>query len=122
MWAKIKYANDLTQGGHDIVPILISYYMESPLFRLIVSERSKFKDKLEEPFETGIFDAVTGGYFLLIKGLPKGEYRLRFGGKGKGSYITDSIYDITILGQTQSIRGSWGGLKKSVPVRVPFNI
>jgi hypothetical protein len=108
LWAKCKYRDDEETEGYPIIQDFKSYYMESPIFKLIVSERNKLKDELDEPFEAGVFDAVTGGYFLLLKNLPPGYYRIRFGGKGKGNYFTDAIYDIAISrGERQSIRGAW---------------
>jgi hypothetical protein len=95
-WAKIKLRNG-TNNVTDI-PNLLGYYVESPLFKLFVSERSKFLDKFDEPFEPGVYDAITGGYFMLLTDLDADIYRVRFGGKGKGNYITDSIYDIIVLG------------------------
>ena len=127
IWARCKYQDDPKKKSYPSYPLpvqdLRSYYMESPLFRLFVSERSKLKDGLDEPFEAGVFDAVTGGYFLLLKSLLPGAYRIRFGGKGKGSYLTDSIYDITVSkAQRQSIRGAWEGKQSDVPDRNGFGI
>ena len=126
IWARCKYQDDPKNSYLSYplpVPDLRSYYMESPLFRLFVSERSRLKDGLDEPFEAGVFDAVTGGYFLLLKSLEPGAYRIRFGGKGKGSYLTDSIYDITVSkAQRQSIREAWEGKQSDVPKKDGFGI
>ncbi|MGH9977698.1 MAG: hypothetical protein ACRD8Z_17970 [Nitrososphaeraceae archaeon] len=125
MWAKCRYQNDPIEDGYHIpsAPDLSAHYMESPLFKLFVSERSKLKDKLDEPLEAGVYDAVTGGYFLLLKNLGGGDYRLRFGGKGKGNYLTDSIYDITISNtESQSIREAGLKVKSDIPKRDGFRI
>jgi hypothetical protein len=95
-WAKIKRRNDRNNGTD--IPNLLDYYVESPLFKLFVSEQNKFLDKFVEPIEPGVHDAITGGYFILLKEFEPDIYRVRFGGKGKGNYITDSIYDIIVLG------------------------
>ena len=34
----------------------------------------------------------------MIRSLPKGRYRLEFGGNGRGNYSTNSIYDIAVEG------------------------
>jgi hypothetical protein len=74
------------------------YMIESPLIKLKVSERNPFLPHLEVPLEPGEHDAVVVGYFLLIEGLPVGRYRIQFGGKGRGDYRTDAVYDILVDG------------------------
>ncbi len=48
------------------------------------------------PVSSGEYDAVTDGYFLLLTGLPEGSHRIRFGGKGRLEYRTDSVYDLFV--------------------------
>jgi hypothetical protein len=97
MWARIK-----EQKENSWIPIaknLKEYKIESPLFRLKVSERNPFLPHLEVPLEPGDYDAaVVVGYFLLIKKLDKGKYRIQFGAKGRGDYRTDAVYDILVEG------------------------
>ena len=124
-WAKIKLLND-TGDSQDIVSNLLDYYVETPLFRLFVSEQSQLRDKIDEPLEPGVYDAITGGYFVLLKDFDSDIYRIRFGGKGKGNYFTDSIYDIMILDSgRQTPREAFLGtttkpmLPKSSPTKIP---
>jgi hypothetical protein len=119
---QIRYAarNDINQGGpmyttiqtpppqqqqqpENLVADLKTYFVETPMFKLIVSERCPLLEFLEYPMTPGIFDAVTVGYFLIVKALtaPK-TYRIQFGGKGRGYYFTDSVYDITVTPQDKS--------------------
>ena len=52
---------------------------------------------MDVPVSPGRRQALAGGYFLLIKGLPPGIYRFKFGGKGLNNFYTASMYDIKIL-------------------------
>jgi hypothetical protein len=95
-WAKIKLKNGRGEAVN-IVDDLLQYYVETPFFKLSVSERSPLRDKIDEPIDPGVYDTVTGGYFLLLRDLDPQTYRIRFGGKGKGNYVTDSVYDVIVL-------------------------
>jgi hypothetical protein len=100
IWATIiKKGN---KKANKIVKNLKEYRIESPLFKLTVSDKSPLKDKMETKQKTGIFDAVAGGYYLMIKSLPSGTYRLFFGGKGRGPYYTKSVYDIVVKGKKRN--------------------
>jgi len=124
-WAKIKIGARGTVN--DIVPpaSLSDFYVESPLFKLFVSEKSKLRDQVEDPLEPGEHEAIVAGYFILLKKFNSGTYRIRFGGKGKGNYVTDSIYDITVSpNERQSNRKTSLGTQPTnyPPVRVGFGI
>jgi hypothetical protein len=97
MWATITRKGD--KKATRIVKNLRDYRVESPLFKLVVSQMSQLRDRMESPLETGIYDSVTVGYYVLIRSLPPSIYRIHFGGKGRGSYYTDSVYDITVHGK-----------------------
>jgi hypothetical protein len=94
MWATIMKEGDKVSSK--IVVDLEKYRVESPLFKLIVSEKSTLLDFIEYPMPAGEYDAVTVGYFLIIKSLPISTYRIQIGGKGRGYYRTDAVYDITV--------------------------
>ena len=84
---------------------MLDYYIETPLYKLFVSDQSTLREHFDEPFEPGEYDAITAGYFLLLTDLEPETYRMRFGGKGKGGYVTDSIYDVVVLdSERQSVR------------------
>jgi hypothetical protein len=78
------------------------FYVESPRFQLDVSPQSTLRTMIDDPPEPGQYDAVIGGYCVLLKDLPDGKYRLRFGGKGRRVYYTDSVWDITVMGDENS--------------------
>jgi hypothetical protein len=114
---QIRYAarNDINEGGPmyaqikqgtgkftKIVNNLENHMVESPLFKLMVSEKSPLLDYLEYPMTPGIYDAVTVGYFLILRGLNSTYYQIQFGGKGRGYYRTDSVYDIIVTPKNQS--------------------
>ena len=44
----------------------------------------------------GSYDAVSCAYCVIIKSLPIGSYRVMFGGKGRGAYYTNSVYDLYV--------------------------
>ena len=99
------------------------YMIESPLFKLKVSERNPFLPHLEVPLEPGEHDAVVVRLFLLVEGLPIGRYRIQFGGKGRGDYRTDAMYDILVDGDkplttTQDFSKEPSGVRKG---RIPFH-
>jgi hypothetical protein len=97
MWANIMVKGD--KKATKIVKNLRDYRVESPLFNLEVSDKSRFRDRMESPLQAGFYESITVGYFLLIKSLPPSNYRIHFGGQGRGTYYTDSVYDITVEGE-----------------------
>jgi hypothetical protein len=95
IWATIKDGKKTSR----IVRDLNAYRIESPLFKLCISSNSKLRLKTEDPTEPGIYDSVVGGFFVIIRSLPAGKYRIHFGGQGSGNYSTNSIYDIAVAGK-----------------------
>jgi hypothetical protein len=95
MWAKIRN-HDSTESSM-IVKDIRDYRIESPVFRLRIPRGSLLNNKMEEYVKPGIYDTVVGGYFILLKSLPLSRYRIAFGGKGRGPYYTNAIYDISVL-------------------------
>ena len=80
-----------------LVPDLKEYRFESPLYLLSVPKNSKLRTKMDYPPKPGNYHAITVGYFVLIKSLNIGTYRVKFGGSNGSAYHTNSIYDIYVL-------------------------
>ena len=97
MWATIIRKGDMKSSK--IVKNLKDYRVESPLFRLVIPKNSLLKDKTEYASKPGIYDAVSGGYFIMIRSLPPSTYRINFGAKGRGTYRTNAVYDILVEGK-----------------------
>lgn len=97
MWATIMKKGEASPKK--IVPNIKDYRMMTSIFRFIVPENSQLKDKADYPVHPGTYDAITVGYFLIIRSLPPSTYRINFGGKGVGSYYTNSVYDVVVHGK-----------------------
>jgi hypothetical protein len=52
---------------------------------------------MDSPLKPGNYQAITVGYFVLIKSLSIGTYRFQFGGSNGSAYHTNSVYDIKVL-------------------------
>ena len=52
----------------------------------------------QDAVKPGLYDTVVGGFFVIIRSLPRGKYRVEFGGEGRGNYSTNSIYDVVVEG------------------------
>jgi hypothetical protein len=92
-----------------LVSNLELFRVESPLFELDVSEVNPFLDKMDEPIYPGKHTALVSGYFVILRDLPTGSYRIRFGGYGMDNFYTDSLYDVNIISKekiTNDISGS----------------
>ena len=101
MWAVITDLKN--QKSSNIVDDLHEYKLESPAYKLSIASRASLRNKTEFSTRPGIYDSIIAGFFLLIRRLPVGRYRLRFGGEGRGKYCTDSIYDVSVRGVRKSI-------------------
>ena len=97
MWATIMRKGE--RHAYKIVNNIRDYRVATPLFKFIIPDNSLLMDKADVPVRPGIYDAVTVGFFLLIKSLFPSTYRINFGGKGMGAYYTNSLYDITVQGK-----------------------
>lgn len=80
-----------------IVEDINDYRIESPMYKLVIGPRARLKDSGEIPSDPGTYDSIIGGFFLIVRCMPRGRYRLKFGGDGRGKYGTHSTYDITVL-------------------------
>lgn len=94
IWATITFKKRTSKLADD----LTRYRVESPLFQLSVPTASKLRLKTQDRVKPGNHYTVVGGFFLLICSLPKGRYRLEFGGKGRGGYGTNSVYELAVEG------------------------
>jgi hypothetical protein len=94
IWATITEKGNKTMK---LVPDLKEYRFESPLYLLSVPKNSKLRTKMDNPLKPGNYHAITVGYFVLIKSLPIGTYRIRFGGSNGSAYHTNSLYEIKVL-------------------------
>jgi len=97
MWAIIKREN--SAKASKIVKNLEDYRFESPLFKLVIPTNSKLNKYQYMQSEPGIHDVVVGGYCLIIRSLPKGSFRINFGGKASGDYYTNAVYDVIVEGK-----------------------
>jgi hypothetical protein len=94
IWATITKKGGKTTR---IVSDLTKYRFESPLFLLSVPKNSKLRKKMDYPPDPGSYYTITVGYFVIIKYLPIGMYRFRFGGNNASAYHTDSVYDVEVV-------------------------
>ncbi len=95
MWLRIKSKKD--DVYKPVVDNLEKYYFESAKFTLNVSRDSPLVGKFEYPLAPNNYEAVQGGYFVILHDLPPDTYRLNFGGFGRGFYYTASVYDIKVM-------------------------
>ena len=94
IWATIMRKGE---KNHPIVPNLLDYRFESPLYFLSVNKNSKLRKKMDVPPKVGNYYAITVGYFIIIKSLPVGAYRLIFGGSNGNVYHTNALFDIKVI-------------------------
>jgi hypothetical protein len=111
MWAAIKRKGD--KSAFSLVKNLEDYRFESPLFKLAVPKDSLLGERMEFTIKPGIYDAITAGYFIMIRSLPPSLYRINFGGEGMGIYVTNSVYDIEITRRKKHLRDSSSAVLKS---------
>jgi hypothetical protein len=76
------------------------FYFETAKFTLNVSRNSPLVAQFEYPYTPNNYEAVQGGYFVILYDLKPGTYRFNFGGFGRGFYYTAGVYDITVLNET----------------------
>lgn len=95
MWAAIKRKGD--KDACVLVKNLEEYRFESPLFKLTIPKGSLLRKHMEFLMKPGTYDAITTGYYVIIKSLPPSFYRINFGGEGMGIYTTNAVYDIEVI-------------------------
>ena len=99
VWAVIKRKGD--KKAIKLVRNIKQYRFESPLFKINVPKNSLLRNRMEVSVKPRIYDAITAGYFIMLKSLPPSTYRIMFGGKGVGFYSTNSVYDTEIIENTK---------------------
>jgi hypothetical protein len=86
-----------------VVKDLREYRAESQLFRILVSASSPLKNRMEEELKAGIFDAVTDGYWILIREFQAGgPYRIYFEARKGDYYHYSATYDIFVQSRPKS--------------------
>ncbi len=95
MWATVRMSQD--RRPRTIVNNLKDYLIESSFFQLTVSEKNRLRNKLESPLKAGTYRCITVGYYLLLILSSPDTYRIHFGGRGRGTYYTEALYDITFV-------------------------
>jgi hypothetical protein len=78
------------------IPNLHDYYAESPEFILEINKLSPILQYFNPPPRIGKGEAVTAGYWILLKSLPVGTYRIKFEGRHGDGFKTSGDYSIKI--------------------------
>jgi hypothetical protein len=79
------------------IPNLKNYYAESPEFVLNIPKSSKLRHSLDPIPRTGRSFAVSAGYWIMLRPLPPGTYRIIFKGKHADGYLSYGDYTIRVL-------------------------
>jgi hypothetical protein len=87
-----------------LVNNLKDYRAESQLFKVVISDLSPLKSKMEEELKAGVFDAVIDGYWILIRELRAANepYRIFFEAKNGTYYHYSATYDIFVRPRPRS--------------------
>lgn len=106
---RTKYAtirNEKTEETHNIVANLDEFEIVSRMFRLEVPKDCppELINQFDEadydmaPLREGTnYHGVVDGYFVLLKNLDPGNYRIYFGAEGPRNFSRDSEYHVTVL-------------------------
>jgi hypothetical protein len=78
--------------------------IESPSVYITVTEDSLLRDRFEMPIDPGTYETYCVANVLMIKGLPYfakadenlSEYRVHYGGYGRGNYVSNSYVDFIV--------------------------
>ncbi len=79
------------------------YRIESPMYNLIIGLKSRFRNGGEAPSDPGEYNSIMGGFFLIVRSMQVGQYRIKFGGVGRGNYATHSTYDISVRDKRRNL-------------------
>lgn len=76
-------------------------YVETPPFSLTVPENSPMRERFEMPIGPGTYDTFAAAYAIMLNTsekspLTEGEYRLQYGGIGRGDYKSDTVVDFVV--------------------------
>ncbi len=75
---------------------LLDHYAESHEFTLEIKRMSPLLRYFNSSVKTGTSEAVIAGYWILLKPLPVGTYRIKFEGRHKDGFMTSGDYNIKI--------------------------
>jgi hypothetical protein len=103
-WELGSYISRKNRRPRPLVNNLKHYRAESQLFKIHVPEKSHLKNKMEEELGAGTFDAVTDGYWILIRELRPDEepYRIYFEANKGTYYHYSATYDISVSSRPRS--------------------
>jgi hypothetical protein len=103
-WEIGSYITMKNEKPRPLVNNLKDYRAESPLFKILISEKSSLKNKMEEELRAGVFDVVTDGYWILIRELQPSDdpYRIYFEAKKGTYYHYSATYDIFVSPRPRS--------------------
>ena len=76
---------------------LHEFYAESPEFTMEISRMSPILRFFDPPVTIGRSEAVIAGYWILIRPLPVGKYRINFEGMHRDGFKTSGDYSIRII-------------------------
>lgn len=79
------------------VPNLKNYYSESPEFVLDIPKSSKLRRYFDPLPSIGKRPAVSAGYWIMLRPLPPGTYRIIFKGKHADGYVSYGDYSIRVF-------------------------
>lgn len=84
------------------IPKLKNYYAESPEFILEVNKSSRIRRYFDPPARIGKSPAVAAGYWLMLKPLPPGTYRIKFQGTHEDGFSSRGNYTVKVLQNVKS--------------------
>ena len=79
------------------IPNLKKYYAESPEFVLDIPKSSKLRHSFDPLPRIGKSPAVSAGYWIMLRPLPPGTYKIIFKGKHADGYMSCGDYTIRVL-------------------------
>ena len=115
------WANILNNGNKrplKIVKNIRAFKVQSQVFKLSIPNDSLLNTKSEEPEVVGEHESIVGGYFVILKSLPPSSYHLIFGGRGPGTYYTNSIYEIKVEGRKRERLLDLSGTSSPIPIKI----
>lgn len=79
------------------IPNLKNYYSESPEFVLDIPKSSKLRGSFDPVPRIGKRPAVSAGYWIMLRPLPAGTYKIIFKGKHEDGYVSYGDYTIRVF-------------------------
>lgn len=79
------------------LPNLKTYYVESPEFILDIPKSSKLRRSFDPLPRIGKSPAVSAGYWIMLRPLPLGTYKIIFKGKHADGFMSYGDYTIRVL-------------------------